>query len=124
MEMYKKISLISSVEDEEDVADEFLDRYGDMLSSQRREKQLSANQYKVLVEFTDSSGKTLGRALGNVAGKVPAGLTMFEELKKSPGVVRVQKAILPRNRSPWEWHEFSTYDYVKDTGNAADGSGN
>ena len=36
MEMYKKISLISSVEDEEDVADEFLDRYGDMPKSVER----------------------------------------------------------------------------------------
>ena len=85
---------------------------------------LAANQYKVLVEFTDGSGKSLGRALGNVSGKVSAGLTMFEELKKSPGVIRVKNGILPRNKSPWKWHEFSTYDYVKDTGNAANGSGN
>lgn len=103
---------------------QLLDRYGDTISNQRREKQLTASQYKVLVEFTDSSGRSLGRALGNVAGKVPAGLAMFEELKKSPGVVRVENGILPRNKSPWEWHEFSTYDYVKDTGNAAKGSGN
>jgi transcription-repair coupling factor (superfamily II helicase) len=36
MEMYKKISLISSVEDERDVADEFLDRFGDMPKSVQR----------------------------------------------------------------------------------------
>lgn len=103
---------------------QLLDRYGNVVLSQRREKVLAANQYKVLVEFTDSSGKSLGRALGNVSGKVPAGLTMFEELKKSTGVVWVKNGILPRNKSPWQWHEFSTYDYVKDTGNATTGSGN
>ena len=103
---------------------QLLDRYGNVVLSQRREKVLAANQYKVLVEFTDSSGKSLGRALGNVSGRVPAGLAMFEELKKSTGVDLVKNGILPRNKSPWQWHEFSTYDYVKDTGNATTGSGN
>jgi transcription-repair coupling factor (superfamily II helicase) len=30
MEMYKKISLITSIEDERDIYDEFLDRYGEL----------------------------------------------------------------------------------------------
>ena len=102
---------------------QLLDRYADQTSGQGREIRRSVNQYRVLVEFTDSNGRILGRGLGNVSGKVQAGLSFFDDYKKSPGVVRVKNGILPRNKSPWEWHEFSTYDYVKDTGSNSSGSG-
>ena len=99
------------------VPPQLLDRYAAVAGGGRREVSLGPTDYRILVEFFDKNGKLLGRACehtGSLRGN--KAFEFFKDLKNNPGTTVIPGALLPRNKTPWAWHQFSTFDYIKDTG--------
>ena len=98
------------------VPPQLLDRYASPIASGRREMALALSDYKVLVEFSDSKGNFLGRATETAGNKSRESIMFFETLVNNPTTMVVKDAVLPKNKTPWAGHMFSTYDYIKDSG--------
>ena len=93
---------------------QLLDRYAAPTGpSGIRELALPLADYRVMVEFTDSSGALLGRSF-SVSGKTSVSSSFFKKIKETPGALVVPNAVLPRNKTPWALHVPSTFDYIKD----------
>lgn len=93
---------------------QLLDRYAATAgSSGVRELALPLTDYRVMVEFTDSSGALLGRSF-SVSGKTPLTPSFFNRIREIPGAVVVPDSVLPRNKTPWGLHMPATFDYIRD----------
>ena len=99
------------------VPPQLLDRYVATTGGAGKEVSLAPTDYRVMVTFFDKHGKLLGRACehtGSLRGN--AAFDFFKDLKSNPATTVIPGALLPRSKTPWAWHQFSTFDYVKDTG--------
>ncbi|MBQ7208270.1 MAG: hypothetical protein IJS01_10785 [Lentisphaeria bacterium] len=93
---------------------QLLDRYAAAAGpSGVRELALPLAEYRVMVEFTDSSGALLGRSFSS-SGKTPLAPSFFKQIKEIPGAVVVPDSVLPRNKTPWGLHMPATFDYIRD----------
>ena len=94
---------------------QLLDRYAAPTLNGRREVALVPGDFRVMVEFSTSDGKLLGRVCSqNTAAKTGNPYAFFTSLLTSPGATVVKDAILPRNKTPWAWYMPSTFDYIKE----------
>ena len=98
------------------VPPQLLDRYiAARNTSGSNVARLNHSEFQIEAVFVDRDGNVLGKGYSNMAssGGLKDG-AFFAAWRNRAGAVVVPGAVIPRSRTPWAWHQPSSFDWIKD----------